>query len=96
VIGFGMGLVVDLTLRSTKIVWKERYRMTQLTPVFQGPDRGLNIVFTGNGKGKTTAAMTGRLAPAQRIDFADLVTEMREIKHLFRQQGLPAQAGVDY
>jgi cob(I)alamin adenosyltransferase len=40
--------------------------------------------------------MTGRQAPAELIEFADLVTEMREIKHPFRQQGLPAQAGVDY
>ena len=40
--------------------------------------------------------MTGRQAPAELMDFADLVTEMREIKHPYRQQGLPAQAGVDY
>jgi len=40
--------------------------------------------------------MTGRQAPAELIEFADLVTEMREIKHPYRQQGLPAQAGVDY
>jgi cob(I)alamin adenosyltransferase len=40
--------------------------------------------------------MTGRNAPAELIDYADLVTEMQEIKHPFRQQGLPAQAGVDY
>ena len=40
--------------------------------------------------------MTGRQAPAELIDFADLVTEMREIKHPFRQLGVPAQAGVDY
>jgi cob(I)alamin adenosyltransferase len=40
--------------------------------------------------------MTGRYAPSELIDFADLVTEMREIKHPFRDQGIPAQAGVDY
>jgi len=40
--------------------------------------------------------MTGRNAPAKLIDFADLVTEMQEIKHPFREQGILAQAGVDY
>jgi cob(I)alamin adenosyltransferase len=40
--------------------------------------------------------MTGRYAPAELIDFADLVTEMKEIKHPFREQGIPAQAGLDY
>jgi cob(I)alamin adenosyltransferase len=40
--------------------------------------------------------MTGRYAPAELIRFADLVTEMKEIKHPFREQGIPAQAGLDY
>jgi cob(I)alamin adenosyltransferase len=40
--------------------------------------------------------MTGRYAPPELIDYADLVTEMQEIKHPFRQQGIPAQAGIDY
>ena len=38
--------------------------------------------------------MTGRDAPQPLIDFADLVTEMREVKHPF-QQGIKAQPGVD-
>jgi cob(I)alamin adenosyltransferase len=29
------------------------------------------------------------------IDRADLVTEMREVKHPF-QSGIPAQKGIDY
>jgi cob(I)alamin adenosyltransferase len=40
--------------------------------------------------------MTGRNAPVELIKFADLVTEMREIKHPFREQGIPAQVGIDY
>jgi len=40
--------------------------------------------------------MTGRNAPDELIEFADLVTEMREIKHPFRSQGIPAQLGVDF
>ena len=39
--------------------------------------------------------LTGRNAPQALIDRADLVTEMREIKHPW-QQKIPAQQGVDY
>jgi len=39
--------------------------------------------------------LTGRDAPQALIDFADLVTEMREVKHPF-QAGIKAQPGVDF
>jgi cob(I)alamin adenosyltransferase len=39
--------------------------------------------------------ITGRDAPQALIDFADLVTEMREVKHPF-QIGIKAQPGVDF
>ena len=39
--------------------------------------------------------MTGRDAAAELVEFADLVTEMTEVKHPF-QQGIKAQPGIDY
>jgi cob(I)alamin adenosyltransferase len=39
--------------------------------------------------------MTGRDAPEALVEFADLVTEMREVKHPF-QQGIKAQPGIDF
>ena len=39
--------------------------------------------------------LTGRAAPPELIDRADLVTEMREIKHPY-QKGILAQKGIDY
>ena len=39
--------------------------------------------------------ITGRDAPPQLIEYADLVTEMREIKHPFTR-GIKAQAGVEF
>lgn len=39
--------------------------------------------------------VTGRNAPDELVALADLVTEMRAVKHPF-EQGLPAQPGVDF
>ena len=38
--------------------------------------------------------LTGRRAPQELIDRADLVTEMREVKHYY-QAGVPARAGIE-
>ena len=40
--------------------------------------------------------ITGRYAPQALIDYADLVTEMREIKHPLKVEGIRAQAGIEY
>lgn len=40
--------------------------------------------------------LTGRGAPPELIDAADLVTEMTLVKHPFREQGIKAQAGIEY
>jgi cob(I)alamin adenosyltransferase len=40
--------------------------------------------------------LTGRGAPAALIETADLVTEMTLVKHPFREQGVKAQAGIEY
>lgn len=44
----------------------------------------------------THVVMTGRNAPATLIEIADLVSEMKEIKHPFRKQGIVAQPGVEF
>ena len=41
-------------------------------------------------------AITGRYAPEALIEAADLVTEMRLIKHPFKEQGIRAQAGIEF
>jgi cob(I)alamin adenosyltransferase len=38
--------------------------------------------------------LTGRGAPREVIEKADLVTEMKEVKHYFRQ-GVPARKGIE-
>lgn len=41
-------------------------------------------------------AITGRYAPDALIEAADLVTEMRLIKHPFKEQGIRAQPGIEF
>jgi len=40
--------------------------------------------------------VTGRNAPAELIAAADLVTEMKEIKHPFGDRGLRARKGIEF
>ncbi len=45
--------------------------------------------------GDVELVLTGRSAPKEVIDAADLVTEMREIKHPMKK-GVEARAGIDF
>jgi cob(I)alamin adenosyltransferase len=40
--------------------------------------------------------ITGRHAPEELLEIADLVTEMREVKHPYAEQKLAAQPGIEY
>ena len=43
---------------------------------------------------RVEAVVTGRYAPQELIDAADLVTEMREVKHYYAQ-GVLSREGID-
>jgi len=57
--------------------------MEEVLATLRGRPEGLHVVITG------------RDAPRELIDFADLVTEMVEVKHPYRR-GIEAQPGVDF
>lgn len=44
----------------------------------------------------THVIVTGRNAKDELIEIADLVTEMTLVKHPFREQGIKAQAGIEF
>ncbi len=44
----------------------------------------------------THVILTGRGAPSQVIEVADLVTEMKLVKHPFKEQGIKAQPGIEF
>jgi cob(I)alamin adenosyltransferase len=90
--------------------WKEAQRMIssqdydllvldEITYLFQFKWLDIHEFITWIRQNKPSSmhlVMTGRYAPSELIEYADLVTEMQEIKHPFRDQGLQAQVGVDY
>ena len=40
--------------------------------------------------------ITGRYAPQELVDCADLVTEMKMIKHPYQEKGIKAQQGIEF
>jgi cob(I)alamin adenosyltransferase len=44
----------------------------------------------------THVVLTGRGAPPQLLERADLVTEMKLVRHPFREQGVKAQRGIEF
>ena len=59
----------------------------ELNQVLEGLDRRPDL---------SHVALTGRGAPQGLIDRADLVTEMKLVRHPFREQGVKAQAGIEF
>jgi cob(I)alamin adenosyltransferase len=55
-------------------------------------DEMLSII---NAKGKTEIVLTGRDAPEEILKNADLITEMKDIKHYYNE-GVPAREGIEY
>jgi cob(I)alamin adenosyltransferase len=47
-----------------------------------------------NRAGHVEVILTGRYAPQELINLADLVTEMKEIKHYY-QKGVAARVGIE-
>ena len=58
---------------------------------------GVNEVIDVLGKKprEMEVVLTGRYAPQELIDIADLVTEMKEIKHYYNQ-GIEARKAIAY
>lgn len=55
-------------------------------------DRVINVLK--NKSKNVEVVITGRYAPQKLIDFADLVTEMKEIKHYYTK-GVEAREGIE-
>lgn len=88
---------------SRKIMADEQFEMLILDEIFPAVSWGLikqkDVLELINIKKKKYPklhlVMTGRGAFLQAIQWADLVTEMREVKHPFKK-GLKAQKGIEF
>lgn len=84
--------------------------MSENLGIAKSLDRGLILVNTGDGKGKSAdvlhwlqhekprqlhVILTGRGAPPELIEAADLVTEMKLVKHHY-QAGIGAVRGLEF
>ncbi len=61
---------------------------------FQLLDKAEVIRVLKNRPSQVEVVVTGRYAPEELIDVADLVTEMREIKHYYKK-GVVARIGIE-
>jgi len=78
--GYDMVILDELN-----IVLKYHYLdLTEILNVFSSRRTMLHIV------------VTGRHAPKQLIEEADLVSDIRSVKHPYREQGVKAQQGVEF
>jgi cob(I)alamin adenosyltransferase len=59
-------------------------KVEHVLPSLQGRVPKLHVVITGRG------------APQELLDAADLVTEMVQVKHPYHDQGIAAQRGVEF
>ncbi len=72
-------------LDELNIVLKYKYlELTEVLEAFRRRREMLHIV------------VTGRHAPAELIELADLVSDIRPVKHPYQEQGIKAQKGVEF
>jgi cob(I)alamin adenosyltransferase len=77
-----------------------RYRMVVLDEILGSINAGLVteaevLELARSRPADLHLVLTGRGAPDAIVDEADLVTEMREVKHHYRA-GVPAQRGIEF
>ncbi len=88
--------------RAKEIIKSRKYDIVILDEILGAIHGGLideesffHFVETQHAVSKIDLILTGRNASKKLIAIADLVTEMKEIKHPF-QKGIQAKKGIDY
>jgi cob(I)alamin adenosyltransferase len=72
-------------LDELNIILKHQYLgLDEVLPTLTGRRQDLHVV------------VTGRHAPQELIDAADLVSEVKVVKHPYKEQGIKAQKGVEF
>jgi len=82
-------------------IWSGEYQMVILDEINYVLDYGFldekEVLQTLKNKPDSVHVVcTGRNASKDLIEIADLVTEMKCLKHPFGEQGIPAQKGIEF
>lgn len=93
-------LVVDGYDKALKIVSEGKYDLVILDEIFIAYyykmislEQLIDLIKVKNHK--VELILTGRYCPEELYDYADLVTEMKEIKHYYNQ-GVLSRKGIDF
>jgi cob(I)alamin adenosyltransferase len=86
--------------RAEETIMSRKYDLVVLDEINVAVNFGLIMVrdvlnLLKNKPEHTELVLTGRYMPAEFADYADLITECREVKHYFKK-GIPAREGFDY
>lgn len=83
-----------------RLATEEEYQVMILDEILAVVENGLlgleeviNLIKTRSVK--LELVFTGRNLPLQLLEFVDLITEMKEVKHYFHE-GVAARAGIEY
>ena len=99
----------DLDISTTLETWEKakefmssgKYKLVVLDEInyvmdYKFLDEKEVVKFLKKKPPKLHLVLTGRNAPASIIQLADLVTEMKKIKHPYEEKGILAQKGVEW
>lgn len=95
-----VALAREALARAQSVVAENAYDLVILDEVNVAADYGLVtaeevLALIAAKPPAMELVLTGRGAPAPVVEAADLVTEMREVKHHYRQ-GRPARQGIEF
>ncbi len=93
-------LAEDGLKTARKAIKSRRYNIIILDEINTAVDFGLvdikDVLDLIDSRPENTEIIcTGRYAPQELLDRADLVTEMKEIRHYYNDQGLHSRKGIE-
>ncbi|MBL8251376.1 MAG: cob(I)yrinic acid a,c-diamide adenosyltransferase [Candidatus Competibacter sp.] len=88
-------------LEAERMIQDPNYQMVILDELnavlnYQYLDLGRVLDTFGKRRLQLHVVVTGRHAPQSLLDLADLVSDIRNVKHPYREQGVKAQRGIEF
>jgi cob(I)alamin adenosyltransferase len=95
-----VSLAAEALARARQVVAANEYDLVVLDEVNVAADYGLIktedvLDLIGKKPPEMELVLTGRSAPAEFVEAADLVSDVRELKHHYRI-GVPARKGIEF